>query len=184
MRTSRLPAQSTAFSRRNRRVDPLPEAAARHRLDDAVLTEWATRFGTADELLLLAASVPEAENLNHTARAALRSSGRLTGPPARVGGLEVAAGDRVVAGQGGIPGGGSAGIPEGCPGDVRLVSAGGGAVVVDFPTAGLLRLSGPALAKARLRYGYAVPAPPGVGRRLGSLRLAAPGDVGIDVAAG
>jgi hypothetical protein len=63
-----------------------------------------------------------------------------------------------------------------------LVDPAVGSAVIDFPTAGAVRLSGTALQKASLAYGYAVAAPPGVGRRVGSLRLAAPARLGAEIA--
>jgi hypothetical protein len=62
-----------------------------------------------------------------------------------------------------------------------MVDTAGRAVVVDFPTAGVVRLSGSQLQRARLGYGYAIPAPPGFGIRVGDLRLAHPTEIGLEV---
>ncbi|MEW6473455.1 MAG: hypothetical protein AB1679_14380 [Actinomycetota bacterium] len=139
-------------------------------------------LGNPDELVLLACSHPEAELLNRLGRSALTAAGRLAGPTVRAGDVELAPGDRVVAGAGGIGRPGGRGVPEGSPGDVRLVDTAGRSVVIDFPTAGVVRLSGAQLQHARLRYGYAIPAPPGFGVRVGDLRLAHPTDLRPDLA--
>jgi hypothetical protein len=148
----------------------------------AVLDAWARQWGTPDELVLLASSRTEARNLNLLARSTLRTAGRLAGPSVTAGDVELTPGDRVVAGPGGIGRPGGHGVPPGCLGDVRLVDPATGSAVIDFPTAGAVRLSGTALQKASLAYGYAVAAPPGVGRRVGSLRLAAPARLGAEIA--
>jgi hypothetical protein len=148
----------------------------------AVLEAWASRWGTPDELVLLASSTPEATNLNVLARAALRRLGHLRGPAVTAGDVELCPGDRIVAGPGGIGRPGGYGIPEGCPGDVRLVDPAGGSLVIDFPTAGVVRLRRSHLERTPLRYGYAVPAPPGFGRRIGGVRLAHPTRSGAEIA--
>jgi hypothetical protein len=150
--------------------------------DSAVLDAWARRWGTPDELVVLASSTPEATNLNVVARAALRRLGHLRGPAVTAGGVELCPGDRVVAGPGGIGRPGGSGIPEGCPGDVRLVDPTAGSVVIDFPTAGVVRLRRSHLERTSLRYGYVVPAPPGFGRRIGGVRLAHPSRSGAEIA--
>lgn len=148
----------------------------------AVLDAWNRKWGTPDELVLLASSRAEARNLNIVARSTLRAAGRLAGPSVTAGDLELTPGDRVVAGLGGIGRPGGHGIPPGCPGDVRLVDPAVGSAVIDFPTAGAVRLSRTGLEKAALAYGYAVAAPPGVGRRIGGVRLAAPARLGAEIA--
>ena len=175
---NRIPTLAAEASSPQPTASPHPAGT---NLEATVLKTWATRFGGRDELLLVATSHGHADRLNESARAALQAIGRLTGPTARAGDPELAVGDRVVAGSGGIPRPGELGIPEGCPGDVRLVTSGGQAVVIDFPTAGVLRLTGPQLANARLRYGYATPAAPGFGQRIGSIRVAIPARTGLDV---
>jgi hypothetical protein len=98
------------------------------------------------------------------------------------GDLALTPGDRIVAGPGGIGRPNGLGIPEGCPGDVRLVDPASGSAVIDFPTAGVVRLTRPCLQRASLRYGYATPAPPGFGRRIGGVRLTQPAHVGAEIA--
>jgi hypothetical protein len=151
-------------------------------LDSAVLEAWARRWGTPDELVVLASSPPEATNLNVLARAALRRLGHLRGPAVTAGGVELSPGDRVVAGPGGIGRPGGYGVPEGCPGDVRLVDPAGASVVIEFPTVGVVRLRRSHLGRTPLRYGYAVPAPPGFGWRIGGVRLAHPTRSGAEIA--
>jgi len=160
---------------------PIPtpaEQAARSR----TLEAWARRWGTTDELVLLASSRGEARHLNRQARTALRRAGRLAGPSIRAGDLELTPGDRVVAGPHGIGRPDGLGIPPGCPGDVRLVDPAAGSAVIDFPTAGVVRLNRTGLQRAELAYGYALPAPPGVGRRVGTVRLASPARLGAEIA--
>ena len=147
-----------------------------------VLDAWARQWGTPGELVLLASSRAEARDLNFLARSALRTAGRLAGPSVTAGDVELAPGDRVVAGPRGIGRTGGHGIPPGCPGDVRLVDPAARSAVIDFPTAGAVRLSGTGLQKASLAYGYALAAPPGVGRRIAGLRLAAPARLGAEIA--
>ena len=154
------------------------DAAARA----AVLDTWARQWGTPDELILLASSRAEARNLNLLARSTLRTAGRLAGPSVTAGDLELTPGDRVVVGADGIGRPGGHGIPPGCPGDVRLVDPAATTAVIDFPTAGAVRLSGTGLQRGSLAYGYAVPAPPGFGRRIGGLRLATPAHLGAEIA--
>jgi hypothetical protein len=168
--------------RPNPTVRPNPASPADDATRTVVLQTWARQWGTNDELLLLASSHGEAKNLNLLARATLRSTGHLRGPSVMAGDLELTPGERIVAGPGGIGRTGGGGIPEGCPGDVRLVDPAGGSVVIDFPTAGVVRLSRPCLERASLRYGYAIPAPPGFGRRIGGVRLARPAHVGAEIA--
>jgi hypothetical protein len=163
-------------------VRPIPTPAAHDAARAAVLQTWARQWGTTDELLLLASSAGEAKNLNLLARATLRSAGRLRGPSVLAGDLELTPGDRIVAGAGGIGRPGGHGIPEGCPGDVRLVDQATGSAVIDFPTAGAVRLNRAGLQRAALSYGYAVPAPPGFGRRIGGVRLAHPARAGAEIA--
>jgi hypothetical protein len=146
-----------------------------------VLEAWAHGWGTPDELVLLASSQGEARNLNLLARSTLRAAGRLVGPSVAAGDLELTPGDRVVAGPNGIGRPGGHGIPPGCPGDVRLVDPVAGSAVIDFP-AGVVRLNRIGLQRAPLAYGYAVPAPPGFGRRIGGLRLATPSRLGAEIA--
>ena len=148
----------------------------------AVLDAWARQWGTPDELVLLASSRAEARNLNLLARSTLRTGGRLAGPSVTAGDLELTPGDRVVAGSGGIGRPGGHGIPPGCPGDVRLVDPAASSAVIDFPTAGVVRLNRTGLERAALTYGYAVPAPPGIGRRVGGLRLATSARLGAEIA--
>jgi hypothetical protein len=62
------------------------------------------------------------------------------------------------------------------------VDATSGSTVIDFPTAGVMRLSRSRLQQASLRYGYAIPAPPSFGRRIGGVRLAPPAHVGLEIA--
>jgi hypothetical protein len=152
--------------------------AARSRALDA----WAHHWGAPDELALLASSRAEARNLNLLARSTLRAAGRLAGPSVTAGDLELTPGDRVVAGPDGIGRPGGHGIPPGCPGDVRLVDPAAGSAVIDFPTAGVVRLNRTGLQRAALTYGYAVPAPPGCGQRIGGLRLATPAHLGAEIA--
>ena len=146
------------------------------------LETWARQWGTADELVLLASSHGEACTLNLLARSALRTAGRLAGPSVISGDLELTPGDRVVAGPGGIGRPGGHGIPPGCSGDVRLVDPATSSAVIDFPTAGVVRLNRTGLQRASLAYGYAVPAPPGFGQRVGGLRLANPAHLGAEIA--
>jgi hypothetical protein len=148
----------------------------------SVLDAWARHWGTPDELALLASSRGEARNLNLLARSRLRAAGRLAGPSVTAGDLELTPGDRVVTGPHGIGRAGGHGIPPGCPGDVRLVDPAAGSAVIDFPTAGVVRLNRTGLQRASLAYGYAVPAPPGFGRRIGGLRLATPARLGAEIA--
>ena len=159
-------------------IDTPAQQAARSRR----LHAWARHWGTPEELVLLASSRGEARNLSRLARTALRSAGRLAGPAVRAGDLELTPGDRVVAGPHGIGRPGGLGVPPGCPGDVRLVDPATGSAVIDFPTAGVVRLNRTGLARAELAYGYALPAPPGVGRRVGTLRLASPARLGAEIA--
>ena len=154
------------------------DAAARA----VVLDAWALQWGTPDELVLLASSRAEVRSLNLLARSTLRTAGRLAGPSVTAGDLELTPGDRVVAGPGGIGRSGGHGIPPGCPGDVRLVDPAAGSAVIDFPTAGAVRLSATGLQRAALAYGYAVAAAPGVGRRIAGVRLAAPARLGAEIA--
>jgi len=147
-----------------------------------VLETWARQWGTADELVLLASSRGEASHLNRLARSALRTAGRLTGPAVSAGDVELSPGDRVVTGAHGIGRPGGHGIPPGCLGDVRLVDPADGTAIIDFPAAGVIRLNRGGLERAALAYGYAVPAPPGVGRRIGGLRLATPAHIGAEIA--
>ncbi|MGH9000946.1 MAG: hypothetical protein ACRDY7_16320 [Acidimicrobiia bacterium] len=172
---------STASSSRPAPTPSTSAASPPTTPEPAALRAWSLRWGTPDELLLLAASHREAEQLNRLARSALTAAGRLGGPTVRAGELDLAPGDRVVAGAGGIGRPGGRGIPEGCPGDVRMVEAAGRSMVVDFPTAGVVRLTGSQLQKARLRYGYAIPAPPGFGIRMGDIRLGHPAELGLEV---
>lgn len=147
-----------------------------------VLDAWARHWGTPDELALLASSRGEARNLNLLARSTLRAAGRLAGPSVTAGDLELTPGDRIITGPHGIGRPGGHGIPPGCPGDVRLVDPAAGSAVIDFPTAGVVRLNRTGLQRASLAYGYAVPAPPGFGRRIGGLRLATPARLGAEIA--
>ena len=147
-----------------------------------MLETWARSWGSPDELALLASSRGEAQNLNLLARSALRAAGRLAGPSVTAGDLELTPGDRVAAGPNGIGRPGGHGIPPGCPGDVRLVDPAAGSAVIDFPTAGVIRLNRTGLQCAALTYGYAVPAPPGFGQRIGGLRLATPAHLGAEIA--
>ena len=147
-----------------------------------VLDAWARQWGTPDELVLLASSRGEARNLNLLARSTLRAAGRLAGPSVTAGDLELTPGDRVVAGPHGIGRPDGHGIPPGCPGDVRLVDPAAGSAVIDFPTAGVVHLNRTGLQRAALAYGYAVPAPPGFGQRMGGLRLATPARLGAEIA--
>ena len=148
----------------------------------SVLDAWARQWGTPDELALLASSRGEAHNLNLLARSTLRATGQLAGPSVAAGDLELTPGDRVVAGPHGIGRPDGRGIPPGCPGDVRLVDRGAGSAVIDFPTAGVVRLNRTGLQRAALAYGYAIPAPPGFGQRMGGLRLATPARLGAEIA--
>jgi hypothetical protein len=156
--------------------------AAEQAIRSQVLETWARQWGTAEELVLLASSRGEARTLNLLARSALRTAGRLAGPSVTAGNLELRPGDRVVAGPSGIGRPGGHGIPAGCPGDVRLVDPAAGSAVIDFPTAGAVRLNRTGLQRASLSYGYAVPAPPGFGQRVGGLRLATPAHLGAEIA--
>jgi hypothetical protein len=166
--------------RPNPTVPSLTPADEKARAD--VLETWARQWGTDDELLLLASSRGEAENLNRLARSALRTAGRLRGPSVAAGDLELTPGDRVITGPSGIGRPNGFGIPRGCPGDVRLVDPASGSVVIDFPTDGVVRLTRTCLERASLTYGYAIPAPPGFGRRVGGVRLARPAHVGAEIA--
>ncbi|HVW33427.1 MAG TPA: hypothetical protein VHL53_12875 [Acidimicrobiia bacterium] len=166
--------------RPNPTVPVLTPADESTRVD--ALETWARRWGTEHELLLLASSRGEARSLNLLARSALRAAGRLSGPTVPAGHLELTPGDRVVAGPSGVGRPGGPGIPGGCPGDVRLVDPATGSAVIDFPTAGVVRLSRGSLQRASLAYGYAIPAPPGLGHRFGGVRLAAPAHVGAEIA--
>ncbi|MEW6474377.1 MAG: hypothetical protein AB1679_19160 [Actinomycetota bacterium] len=157
-------------------------APADRAVRSAVLDAWARQWGTPGELVLLASSPAEARSLNLLARSTLRAAGRLAGPAVAAGDVELAPGDRVVAGPGGIGRPDGRGIPQGCPGDVRLVDPAAGSAVIDFPTAGVVRLNRSRLGRARLTYGYAVAAPPGFGRRVGGLRLATPAHLGAEIA--
>ena len=171
-------------------IHPSPEAAA------AALRAWASLWNTSDEVVLLAGSPREADQLNRRARQALIDTGRLHGPTIRAEHLDLMPGDRVVAGDQGIGSAhlrplragatrGSArtavgiGIPPGCLGDVRLVDPAGGWAVVDFPTHGVVRLTPAGL--ARLRHAYALPAAPGVGTRIAGLRVAPPARLGVEI---
>jgi hypothetical protein len=168
--------------RPNATVRPIPASPATDAARAAVLQTWARQWGTSDELLLLASSPGEAKDLNLLARSTLRSAGRLRGRSVLAGDLELTPGDRIVAGPGGIGRPGGHGIPEGCPGDVRLVDHASGSAVIDFPTAGVVRLSRACLQRVSLRYGYAVPAAPGFGRRIGGVRLTHPARAGAEIA--
>jgi hypothetical protein len=168
--------------RPNSTIRPNPVSPADDAARAAVLQTWARRWGTDDELVLLASSHGEAQNLNLLARATLRRTGHLQGPCVMAGEIELTPGDRIVAGPGGIGRTDGLGIPAGCPGDVRLVDATSGSAVIDFPTAGVMHLSRSCLQRTSLRYGYAIPAPPGFGRRIGGVRLARPAHIGAEIA--
>lgn len=163
-------------------IPPQPEPRPDDPTRTAVLDAWARRWGTDDELVLLASSPREAASLNRLARSTLRRTGRLPGPDVRVGDVELAPGDRIVVGRGGIGRPHGRGIPEGCIGDVRLVDAAVGATVIDFPAIGTVRLSTTCVERAAVRHGYAIPAPPGFGRRFGSIRVAHPAQIGLEIA--
>lgn len=168
--------------RPNPTIRPTPAPPAADAARTAVLQTWARQWGTSDELVLLASSHGEAKDLNLLARSTLQSAGRLRGPSVMAGDLALTPGDRIVAGPGGIGRPNGPGIPEGCPGDFRLVDPASGSAVIDFPTAGVVRLTRPCLQRASLRYGYATPAPPGFGRRIGGVRLTHPAHAGAEIA--
>jgi len=174
-------------------LHPSPEAAA------AALRAWASLWNTPDEVVLLASSPGEADQLNHRARQALIDTGRLHGPAVRFADLDLMPGDRVVVGNDSIgpahlrplrtggsrgasptarPGAGL-GIPPGCLGDVRLVDPAGDWAVIDFPTRGVARLT--ASGVARLRHAYALLTAPGVGTRVAGLRVARPARLGVEI---
>lgn len=117
----------------------------------------------------------------------LADTGRLPGPSIRAGALDLSPGDWVVAGSDGIGSGqvrtqrgsrcsAGLGVPQGFPGDVRLVDPAGAWAIVDFPSFGVVRL--PTGALARLRHGYALAAPPGIGTHVAGLRVARPARLG------
>lgn len=130
------------------------------------LAGWQANWDTDDETVLTGASEVEVERLNHLARDELRRASRLAGPAIIAGGIELQAGDRVVAGPAGLP------WPEwsDCPasylpappidtgfvGDVSGVDPHGGWVEIDFPCAGRARFSVSELEPGALAYGYAV----------------------------
>lgn len=182
-----LPAMTTTKHvhpayRPNPTIRTHPGAAADDARRTAVLEAWARQWGTANELVLLASSHGEAKNLNLLARSTLQNTGRLRGPSVQAGDLELTPGDRIVVGPGGIGRPDVRRVPEGCVGDVRLVDPARGDAVIDFPTAGAVRLTGTCLQRASLRYGYAIPAAPGFGRRFGSVRVAHPTQIGLEIA--
>lgn len=99
-----------------------PSARATPRSDPqiaAVFDVPVRRWGIPDELVLRWACRGEGHHLNWAA--ALDCLGCLQSRSVVAGDVEVCPGDRVVVGPSGIGRPGGSGIPEGWPGDVRLV---------------------------------------------------------------
>lgn len=156
----------------------------------AVMAAWHRSWGGEHEAYLIGASMAEADQLNLRAHSMLVADGTLAGQVARIDGLELMAGDRVVMApkepcartdaaaeeQEGVD------IPSGSIGTVERVFANGAGLEVDFPSAGRVRLEVAGPDAARLRYAYATcePVVPGAGvvseldGRLGLVAVAEP----------
>lgn len=156
----------------------------------AVMAAWHRSWGGEHEAYLIAANVAEADQLNLRAHSMLVADGTVAGQVARINGLELMAGDRVVMApkepcvradaaaeeQEGVD------IPSGSIGTVERVFANGAGLEVDFPSAGRVRLEVAGPDAARLRYAYATcePLVPAAGvvaeldGRLGRVALAEP----------
>ena len=130
------------------------------------LADWQANWDTDDEAVLTGSSEVEVERLNQMARTELRRTGQLSGPVIVAGGIELQAGDRVVAGPAGLPwpewsDGPASYLPAppidaGYVGDVSGVDPHAGWVEIDFPCAGRARFSNSDLEPGALAYGYAV----------------------------
>lgn len=122
-----------------------------------LLDAWETRSRRGPPPLLVAAGAAEVELLNLASRHRLVRLGTLSGPEVTVGGLVVAAGDRILALRG-------AGVPAGTLGQVREVAPDGSGAQVEWPAGRGRRAGGdgpdlvavPAsTAPGTLGYGYA-----------------------------
>lgn len=124
-------------------------------VEKGMLESWREVWGTEEEILLSGRTDAEVDRLNQLARDCLRRDGTVHGPSAVFGGLEVAAGERVVVGSDGVdwPGGGEP-VPEGVVGIVETV--GTDWVEIDFAITGRARFRTSHLGPDSLGYGYAV----------------------------
>jgi hypothetical protein len=124
-------------------------------VEKGMLESWREVWGTEEEILLSGRTDAEVDRLNQLARDCLRRDGTVHGPSAVFGGLELAAGERVVVGADGVdwPDGGEP-VPEGVVGIVETV--GTDWVEIDFAITGRARFRPSHVGPHSLGYGYAV----------------------------
>lgn len=132
---------------------PVAEKPDERQRDQAAVGRWYERFGTYEELPMPASDERQAARRAELARALLAADGTLKGPSTVIGGLDVAAGDRVVA-TADDP---ATGLPHGTLGTVAAVDPDERVADIDFATWGRLRVGVEDTVARLLRHDYVEP---------------------------
>jgi hypothetical protein len=117
---------------------------------------WCDAWGTDHEVPLVGSDAAAIDRLNGLARTELKAKGMLHGPPVHIDGMELMAGDRVIAGTGLTWPDAATAVEPGVIGVVEEVDANASEVVIDFTIEGRDRFRLSSLGQGKLSYGYAV----------------------------